>query len=320
MERQEMTMAQLGPDALVRTAYIAQQHFIEGKTRIEIAAETGLSRFKIGRILEQAVASGIVRFEIASPSSLDLELSVQLQKAYGLERAIAVNVPAETPEAIQQHLGGTAADLLSEILTDDDVLGLTSGRTVNALARSLRSLPRCEVVQLAGIAGPIQETGIETIRRVSAVAGTRPWTIYAPLIVSDAATAQGLRRQHELMDTFAQFSRVTVAVVAVGSWSPPDSQMVENPALGSQDRDALIARGVRAEVCATLVNDAGRVIEDVDDRCIAIPESQLRRIPHVIAVAGGEAKTQAIRAVLVSGLAHSLITDAATARRLIGMA
>ena len=35
-------MAQLGPDALVRTAYIAQQHFIEGKTRIEIAAETGL--------------------------------------------------------------------------------------------------------------------------------------------------------------------------------------------------------------------------------------------------------------------------------------
>jgi DNA-binding transcriptional regulator LsrR (DeoR family) len=57
----------------------------------------------------------------------------------------------------------------------------------------------------------------------------------------------------------------------------------------------------------------------VDDRCIAIPELQLRRIPHVIAVAGGETKTQAIRAVLVSGLVHSLITDAATARRLIEM-
>src|SRR3954470_23148123 len=79
--RQETHMAQLGPDALVRTAYIAQQHFIEGKTRIEISAETGLRRFKIGRILEQAIATGVVRFEIASPSSLDLELSVQLQKA-----------------------------------------------------------------------------------------------------------------------------------------------------------------------------------------------------------------------------------------------
>jgi DNA-binding transcriptional regulator LsrR (DeoR family) len=311
-----MDMAQLGPDALVRTAYIAQQHFIEGKTRIDIAAETGLSRFKIGRILDQAIATGIVRFEIASPSSIDLELSVQLKKSYGLDRAIAVNVPSEAPEVIQQHLGSTAADLLSEILTDDDVLGLTSGRTVNALARALRSLPRCEVVQLAGIAGPIQETGIETIRRVSAAAGTTPWTIYAPLIVSDAATATGLRRQHEVLDTFAQFARVTVAVVAVGSWSPADSQMVENPALAPRERDDLIARGVRAEVCATLVDDQGRVIHDVDDRCIAIPESQLRRIPHVIAVAGGETKTQAIRAVLASGLVHSLITDASTARRL----
>ncbi|NKX51725.1 DNA-binding transcriptional regulator, partial [Arthrobacter deserti] len=199
---------------------------------------------------------------------------------------------------------------------DSDVFGLTSGRTVNALARSLRYLPRCEVVQLAGIAGPIQETGIETIRRVSAVAGTTPWTIYAPLIVSDAATAQGLRRQHELVGTFAQFERVTAAVVAVGSWPPPDSQMVENPALGAEERDALVARGVRAEVCATLVDDQGRVIGDVDDRCIAIPGQQLRRIPHVIAVAGGEAKTQAIRAVPASGLVHSLITDASTARRL----
>jgi DNA-binding transcriptional regulator LsrR (DeoR family) len=36
----------------------------------------------------------------------------------------------------------------------------------------------------------------------------------------------------------------------------------------------------------------------------------------VIAVAGGETKTQAIRAVLASGLVHSLITDASTARRL----
>lgn len=313
-----MKKAEPGPDALMRTGYIAHRHFVEGRTRIEIAEETGLSRFKVGRILEEAIASGLVKFEISSPSGIDLELSIQLQRAFQLDRAIAVNVPSEASEVMQQKLGSTAAELLSEILTDEDVLGLTSGRTVNALARSLTSLPSCEVVQLAGIAGPIQETGIESIRRVSAVAGGRPWTIYAPLVVSDAATAEGLRRQPELVSTFAQFSRVSVAVVAVGSWSPPDSQMIENPALGMRDRDRLIARGVRAEVCATLIGDQGKIISDLDDRCIAIPEAQLRRIPQIIAVAGGESKTDAIRAVLASGLVHSLVTDAGTARRLIG--
>lgn len=308
---------QLGPDSLVTLAYIAQQHFLEGKTRIEIAEETGLSRFKVGRFLERAMELGIVKFEIASPSSIDLGLSVELKRKYGLHRAVAVTLPAQTPEVIQQHLGSTAAEMLSEILTDSDVLGLTSGRTINALARSLSTLPRCEVVQLAGIAGPIQETGVETIRRVSAAAGVRPATIYAPLIVSDAATAEGLRRQPDIRATFEQFDRVTVAVVAVGSWSPPDSQMIENPALGGRTRESLVGRGVRAEICATLVNDQGHVIHDVDDRCVAVSEAQLRRIPHVIAVAGGPRKVGAIRAVLNSGLVHSLITDSLTARALM---
>ena len=310
-------MTQMGPDFLVTLAYIAQQHFVEGKTRIEIAEETGLSRFKVGRALDQAVSKGIVRFEITSPSAIDLQLSIKIKKKFSLDRALVVNVPAQTPETLQQYLGSTAGDLLSEILTDRDVLGLTSGRTINALARSLRSLPRCGVVQLAGIAGPIQETGVETIRRVSAVAGVKPWTIYAPLIVSDAITAEGLRRQHDIRATFEQFDRVTVAVVAVGSWLPADSQMIENPALGEGTRESLVERGVRAEMGATLINDQGQVIHDVDDRCVAVSEAQLRRIPQVIAVAGGERKTEAIRAVLTSGLVQSLITDSGTAQALI---
>lgn len=302
----------------MRIAYIAHRHFVEGRTRVQIAQETGLSRFKVGRILEDAMSSGMVKFEISSPSGIDLELSVKLQKAFNLDGAIVVEVPSSAPEVMQQFLGATAAALLTETLTDSDVLGLTSGRTINALARSLKSLPCCEVVQLAGIAGPVQETGVETIRRVSAVAGGRAWTIYAPLVVSDSATAKGLRRQPELSDTFAQFHRVTVAVVAVGSWFPQDSQMIENPALEDRDRNMLLAQNVRAEVCATLVDDHGKVIHDLDDRCIAISEPDLRKIPRVIAVAGGERKSEAIRSVLASGLIHSLVTDAVTARDLIG--
>lgn len=313
-----MKLNNLGPDKQVQIAYIAQQHYVQGKTRIEIAEETGLSRFKIGRILEEAVSSGMVKFEISSPSGIDLDLSVRLKKVFNLAHAIAVNVPSENPEVMQQRLGATAGAFLQEILDDEDVLGLTSGRTINALAKSLESLPRCEVVQLAGVAGPIQETGVETIRLISEVAGGKPWTIYSPLVVSDTETAQGIKRQPGISATFRQFDRITVAVVAVGSWSPPDSQMIENPALLDSERDELLKLGVRAEIGATLIGDSGRIFTELDDRCVAISEPQLRKVPHVLAVAGGALKTEAIRAVIASGLIHSLVTDAATARRLIG--
>lgn len=306
-----------GPQRQVQIAFIAERHYLQGKTRIQIAEETGLSRFKVGRILDEAISSGMIKFEISSPTGIDLDLSRKLKDAFGLQHGIVVDVPSDSPEVMQDRLGATAADFLTEILTESDVLGLTSGRTINALARSLRLLPECDVVQLAGVAGPIQETGVEVLRRVSNVAGVLPWTIYSPLVVSDAQTAAGIRRQPDTKATFDQFSRVTVAVVGVGSWSPPDSLMMKNPAVSPSDLKNLIDLGVLAEIGATLIGAGGKIFNQFEDRCIAIAEPELRRVPHVVAVAGGRSKTRSIRAVLDSGLVHSLVTDAVTARQLL---
>lgn len=306
-----------GPGRQVQIAHIATQHFLQNKTRIEIAQETGLSRFKVGRLLDEAVSSGIVRIEIQSPSGVRLDLSVQLKERFGLRHSVVVDVPSDAEDVLQASLGSTTGDLLSEILTEDDVLGLTSGRTLNAMARTLSSLPKCDVVQLAGVAGPLQETGLEIMRRISTIAGVRPWTIYSPLVMSDAQAAVGVRRQPDTNQTFEQFSRVSVAVGAVGSWQPENSQMLKNRALDTADREELLARGVVAEFGATLITDTGEVIHDIEDRCIAISEQQWRAIPTVIAVAGGPTKTRAIRAVLACGLLQGLVTDSVTAERLL---
>ncbi|RZI91101.1 MAG: transcriptional regulator, partial [Microbacterium sp.] len=68
---------------------------------------------------------------------------------------------------------------------------------------------------------------------------------------------------------------------------------------------------------STLVTDTGEVIHDLDDRCIAVTEEQLRAIGSRVAIAGGPSKTRAIRAVLISGLLTSLVTDSFTAGRLL---
>lgn len=307
-----------GPGRQVQIAHIATQHFLQNKTRIQIAQETGLSRFKVGRLLDEAVSSGIVRIDIQSPSGVRLDLSVQLKERFGLQHSVVLDVPSDADDVLQASLGSTAGDLLSEILTDNDVLGLTSGRTLNAMARSLSSLPKCDVVQLAGVAGPLQETGLEIMRRISTIAGVRPWTIYSPLVMSDAQAVVGVRRQPDTNQTFEQFSKVTVAVGAVGSWRPENSQMMKNRALDTADREKLLARGVVAEFGATLITDTGEVIHDIDDRCVAISEQQWRAIPTVIAVAGGPTKTRAIRAILACGLLQGLVTDSVTAEKLLG--
>ena len=310
-------MAPIGPDELVRLAHIAREHYIAGKTRVEIAEELGLSRFKVGRLLDDAVKSGIVTFDISVPGPVDVERSLELQRRYRLKRAVVVRTPTAASDAVQEELGKVGADLLTELATAEDVIGMTAGRTLGRLADSLGELPSCEIVQLAGVAGPVQATGVEVIRRVAEAARSRGWTLYAPIVASDPEAAAAIRRQHDVQQTMAQYSKVTLALVAIGSWSPADSQFFDNPALTAEDHAALLENGVQADIGSILIDRHGKIVDGIQDRCVSIDADQLRQIPEVIGVAGGALKYDAVRAALESGLIDSLVTDFALATRLL---
>lgn len=307
----------VGPLAHFQLAHVAREHYVQGKSRVKIAEEMGLSRFKIGRMLEEAVARGVIRFEIVSTPGIDLELSMQLKQRYGLEHAIAVELPVDTDAEASTALGTVAATLIEDLVGPEDILGLTSGRTLNVMARQLKSLPCRAVVQLAGVAGPIQESGLEVIRRLANLPEVQPWPIYASLIMSDAQTARGVLREPGISSAVEMFDEVTVAICAIGSWAPPNSLMMVNPAITEADRTRLLRQGVVAEIAATTLTDQGQVVSDLEDRSIAIREEQLRAIPSRIGVAGGPSKTRAIRAVLASGMLTGIVTDALTAGRLL---
>ncbi|MEW5535995.1 sugar-binding domain-containing protein, partial [Streptomyces virginiae] len=70
--------------------------------------------------------------------------------------------------------------------------------------------------------------------------------------------------------------------------------------------------GVAAEMSAHLFDAEGRRVgRDLGERCITVEADRLRRIPEVVAIAGGLRKASAIGAVLRSGLVTSLVTDTA---------
>ena len=89
------------------------------------------------------------RFECAEVAAeLDADLSDALRTRFDLTHAIVFTSPAqgpggEGPAPVTHRLGAVAADLLTEIVTEGDVLGLVWGPEIEAMCPELTALPRC---------------------------------------------------------------------------------------------------------------------------------------------------------------------------------
>ncbi|WP_285727607.1 sugar-binding transcriptional regulator [Psychromicrobium xiongbiense] len=308
----------MGPDELVKMAYVAKRYYVSDVSQSEIAEEIGESRFKVARMLKRAKSLGIVRFEFDTDGLIDSDLSVALQHRFGLRRAIVAVTPGDSDDAIRDYVGRAAAQLLQEIVEPGDVIGLTSGRTVQATVQALTSLPRCDVVALGGVAGQRPQDGVEIVRQAQRAAGGRVWPIFAPLVLHDASAARALLQDPVIRETTRQFPRVTKGVVAVGNWSPPNSQFYDaTKELGISE--SLMAEGVLGDVAATLFSADGTIITTLDERTVAIRADELRKVPEVIAVGGGASKAKAMRAAIEARLFTSLVTDVSLAETLLAL-
>jgi DNA-binding transcriptional regulator LsrR (DeoR family) len=306
-----------GPATQVLLASVARRFYVAGQSKVQISEELGLSRFQVARLLERARATGMVRIEIGRPGVLDLDASSRLQDAFGLRHAVVVDAHAEDGALLRRQIGAAAADLLTELVTSADVLGVSWARAVSATAAQVRSLPPVPVVQLTGsLSGRgIEDSSVELVRGLSRVSGGPAYFFYAPMTLPDADTAATLRRQPEVARAYAQFSSVTIAVVGIGRWDSGQSTVYDSTA--PAERDALRDLGVCAEVAGVFLSADGEQVEpDLSRRMIGMG-SELRSVPEVLAVPYGESKAPAVRAAIRSRVVTSLVTHSALAEALL---
>ena len=306
-----------GPAALVLTATVARRYYLEGATTSDIAAELGLSRFKVARLLDEARASGVVRIELDSSGQLDLDLSVRLAEAFGLQHCVVVEGPEDDEVLLRATLGRAAAELVTEIVEAGDVLGLAWARSLMPMRTAIGHVARCDVVQLTGaLALPHDESPVELVRDVARRSAGQGYFYYAPMILPDAATARVLRTQPEVARAMAKFTEVTKAVVGVGAWREGLSTVAD--ALTEHERHEIYELGVRSELSGVQLDAEGvPVTTELTPRLIGIEAEQLRSVPEVIGVVYGVAKADAVRAAVRGGLLTSLVTHPAMARELL---
>jgi len=292
-------------------ADIARRYHLHGESKIEIARWSGFSRFKVARLLDEARQRGIVTISVRGADDVDPDLSEELATVLGIERCVVVDSVANIDD--RTTVARAAAALVPSTLNDDDYLGLTWSRAVDAMVGEMDELPRCTVVQLAGSLH--DSPGIGTVAvaaRAAALAGGEAHPIHAPLVVTDPHAAAALRAQPGIRDALAMADRLDVAVVAVGRWRAGSSTVFDavSPELQAAANDG----GAVAEISGRLFTIEGKpVTSPLDDLVVGVSADQLRAAGTTTALVSGADRAAAVVAACRAGLVDILVTTTSVA-------
>jgi DNA-binding transcriptional regulator LsrR (DeoR family) len=219
-----------------------------------------------------------------------------------------------------------AAALLDGLIGPGEVIGIAWGSTLAAVVSSMTpaTTSSVEVVQLAGSSAALdrdRDAG-ELARRLADRLGARHQAIYAPAFVATPRLRASLAGQPEIAGAFERFGSLTLAVVGIGAMGGRDraaSSLLRSGVLDDADVARLAAAGAVGDLVVHPFDAEGRfVAPDLAARAIAIGVDDLRRVPRVVAVAAGAPKSAAIRGALATGVVRILVTDAPTARAVLG--
>lgn len=182
------------------------------KTKIEIAEELGVSRFKVARLIDEAIEQDYVRFIFPKQQAMDEEIANNLRKKFHLEDAIVLSVAESwtTQEELNHKLGEVTAEYLMQSLHEGMKVGIAWGRVLSSTVSKLSKLPPLDVVQLSGVHPGIEfsQGPIDLIHKIAAISQGKAHPMYVPMWVDDEELAARLAGDPAVLDTQQYYSQL----------------------------------------------------------------------------------------------------------------
>ena len=298
--------------------HAARRYYLDDASKVAIAEELDISRFKVARLLEEARDQGIVRIDVVDPGAGCEHLERRLRDAFGLAHAVVVDVEELETAAAQDELARRGADLMRRLAQPTDVIGLPWSRMVAKAVRHFDGLPPVPIVQLSGALDlPAYESSpVDVVRDAARLTGGEPRVFYAPLVADDAAAAAVIRAQASVAGTLDDAKHCSLALVGVGGWSSGESTLFD---LASDDeRDDLARLQVVGEIAGSLFDVTGAPVHaGLTARLVSMRPDDLRLITHVVALSHGRARAAAVAAGIRGGYLTSIVVDTPLAQELL---
>jgi DNA-binding transcriptional regulator LsrR (DeoR family) len=307
-------------DETALAARAAWLHFAGGKTQGEVAALLGVQSTKAHRLIAKARSDGLIRVFVEGPIAGCIALEEQLKDLFGL--SFCEVVPNIDEGALPlRTLGMAGARYIRSLIESDhhELIGIGHGRTLAMAADYLPSIETKSthfVSLLGGLTRRFSASPFDVVHRLAERTGAEAYIMPVPFFANTVKDRQVLESQIGVSDVIAMARRATLYIAGIGEVDFK-SFIATGGMVGEDDVDEVRKAGAVGEILGQFFREDGsHVANAVSDRALAPRLNELKS-HKIVALAGGTAKTQAMRAILASRLLDGLITDEATAKRLV---
>ncbi|MCJ8012411.1 sugar-binding transcriptional regulator [Paenibacillus sp. KQZ6P-2] len=286
----------------------------------DIAARLGVSRPTVSRLLQFAKEQGYVRIDIVDPNEDLNVLSQKLKNKYGLDTVQVCYSPLNTYEEIKKHITKQTADYLHETIQDKDIIGVTWGTTMYAVAQQLqhKNVKGVEVVQLKGGVSHshVNTYAAETVNLFAEAYQTVARYLPLPVIFDSIDLKRIVEEDRHINRIIDLGKQANIAIFTVGTVK--EDALLFRLGYFNEKEQKLLKKNGAGDICSRFFDKDGNICsEEINNRTVGIDLYELRKKEKSILVAGGQRKVEAIHAALAGKYANILVTDQFTAQALL---
>lgn len=300
---------------------IALMYYRLHLTQEQIGEQLGMSRFKVGRLLDRAVRESIVRIDVVHPTARLLELEDALVERFGLRAAVVADVPVAATDAtaadlVRESVAAAAVEFLGDLRPSGSI-GVSWGRTMLAVARQLAPgwTAATEIVQLNGAISrsPRPTRATEIAERFGTTSGAEIRLLAAPAIVGSRELLLALEADPTVGETLDAARSASTAIFSLGVLTR-GSVLVESGHLTDRDLEALDAVGAVGDVVGRFLLPDGHLASlEIDERTIGLSLEEVADKEAAIGIAAGPGRGSIVLAALRARCLNVLVVDGGTA-------
>ncbi len=303
---------------------IARCYYELGLTQQQIAAELGIGRARVIRLLSEARARGVVTININSPLLENVELAERMAKRFSLTWCEIVLSYAETEEQQTLDVARGACECADRYLRDNITIGVGWGETLREFAKQLKSPKYLKAglknLVVSSLIGNLSRRStldqFEATTELAGNLGAECWYFPGPIVCDSQASHDVLVRQPDFKEAYQRACASDLALVSIGGMQ--NATMQRAGVVGDDATTSMRESGAVGNFLGYYIDAQGDVLQhEINQRVLGVQQQDYLSINQRIMISAGSSKVEALSAVLKKGLVTALITDQSTARALL---